>query len=51
MKSLAKFEDGCLVSSPVDGTYTAKVRIKNGGALPLCGGATSEQLAFAWSWQ
>ncbi len=46
---LEVIHDTCLLSSPVSGTYTAKVRIKNGGNLPLCGSATSEPVAFAWS--
>lgn len=48
---LEMIADDCLVSSPVQGTYSARVRIKNGGTLPLCGGETSEPLALAWSWQ
>ena len=39
--------DDCQVYSPVSGTYTVKVRIKNGGSLPAtCGGF--EPVAFAW---
>lgn len=41
--------DTCQVTAPVQGTYTAKVRIKNGGLLgPLCGSETNEPVAFAW---
>ncbi|MBE7453693.1 MAG: hypothetical protein HS111_33975 [Kofleriaceae bacterium] len=43
--------DTCLAGSPYSGTYGAKVRIKNGGSLPLCGSETSEPVAFAWSSQ
>lgn len=46
---LEVIHDTCLLSSPFSGTYTAKVRIKNGGSLALCGSATSEPVAFAWS--
>jgi len=39
--------DDCQVYSPVAGTYSVRVRIKNGGALPTtCGGI--EPVAFAW---
>jgi hypothetical protein len=48
---LEMIADDCLASSPVQGTYSARVRIKNGGTLPLCGSETNEPLAFAWSWQ
>jgi hypothetical protein len=43
--------DDCLAGSPYQGTYSARVRIKNGGTLPLCGSEGSEPLAFSWSWQ
>jgi hypothetical protein len=40
--------DNCLASSKLSGTYTAEVRIKNGGSLPTTCGST-EPIAFAWS--
>lgn len=40
--------DTCLLTSPVAGTYTVEVRIKNGATLPTTCGST-EPVAFAWS--
>jgi hypothetical protein len=40
--------DDCLIGGSVGGTYTIKVRIKDGGTLAGCGASTTEKIAVAW---